>query len=249
MPLYKGYKLHVIDAETGNGIWNITGWYQLPLIADGYVVANNIADNRIYCFGKGVTKTTVSGPEIVQPLGTKVLIEGSVTDESPGTKSSLLTARFPNGVPAIADEYMSEWMEYLYMQQPLPAIETIPVPEDEVKGVIVKLTAIDPNGNFQDIGETVTDLNGNFGITWTPPVPGEYHVTATFEGSNSYWSSDATTYFAVTEAPSAAQPIQPEPTEPTGAPLISTETTIILAVVVIAGVIGIIAFWALRKQR
>ncbi len=46
-------------------------------------------------------------------------------------------------------------MEYLYMQRPMP---------ENAKGVTVKYTAIDPNGNFQDIGEATADICGNFGI-------------------------------------------------------------------------------------
>ena len=35
------------------------------------------------------------------------MISGTVTDQSPGAKDT----------PAIADECMGEWMEYLYLQQ------------------------------------------------------------------------------------------------------------------------------------
>ncbi len=40
------------------------------------------------------------------PLGTSVMITGSVTDQSPGAA----------GTPAISDEDMSAWMEYMYVQ-------------------------------------------------------------------------------------------------------------------------------------
>jgi hypothetical protein len=71
-------------------------------------------------------------------------------------------------------------------------------------GVPVQLTAIDPNGNYQNIGKATTDIHGNFGIQWVPPVPGLYQVTATFSGSHSYFDSSATTYFSVESAPSAS---------------------------------------------
>ena len=35
-------------------------------------------------------------------------------DVSPGTKSAEQMLRFPNGVPAVADEDMTDWMEYVY---------------------------------------------------------------------------------------------------------------------------------------
>jgi len=236
-PTWRGWKLHCINAETGEGVWNISGYIINPIIADSYLVAYNGYDNQIYCFGKGQTAITVTGPEAVQPLGTPILIKGTVTDQSPGAKDT----------PAISDEDMSAWMEYLYMQKPMPK---------DAAGVKVHLTAIDPNGNYQDIGEVTADLNGNFGKMWTPPVPGEYHITATFEGSESYWSSDATTYMGVTEAPSPAQPIEPEqpahseqPTEPSEAPFITTTDLVIIAAVAVAVVIGIAVHWTLRKRK
>jgi cell division septation protein DedD len=85
------------------------------------------------------------------------------------------------------------------------------------------LISIDPNGNWQDIGEVTTDMWGNFGKSWVPPVPGEYIIMAEFEGSASYGSSSASTYIVVDAAPSAAQPMEPEPAAP--APTEPTPTT------------------------
>jgi len=175
-------------------------------------------------------------PENVQPLGTKVLIKGAITDESSGTKSSLLTARFPNGVPAISDEDQSAWMEYLYQQQPCPA---------DAEGVEVVITTFDPNGNTYEIGRATSDVSGLYSLMWEPPVPGKYTIIATFEGSDSYFSSYAETAIGVEEAPSPAAPIEPEPTE--GFAITTTELAII-AVAIIA-LVGIVAFWALRKRK
>jgi hypothetical protein len=110
------------------------------------------------------------------------MITGSVTDQSPGAE----------GTPAMSDEDMSAWMEYMYMQQPKPT---------DAKGVTVHLTSIDPNCNFQDIGEVTTDMWGNFGKSWVPPVPGEYIIMAEFEGSASYGSSSASAYIVVDPIP------------------------------------------------
>jgi len=244
-PLWRGSYLRCINASNGVELWKVLHWGAMTnmfpgqgmvKIADGFLVGLNFYDNRIYCYGKGPSATTVTAPETTIPFGEEVIIKGTVTDECAGAKQLIDEGKFKS-VPAISDEDMSAWMEYLYMQQAKPK---------DAKGVKVKLTAIDPNGNFQDIGEVTTDLNGNFGKMWTPLIPGEYHVTATFEGSNSYWPSDATTYFGVTEAPSPAQPIEPE--EPAEAPFITTEVAIILAVAVVA-VISIVAYWVLRKRK
>jgi len=145
-------------------------------------------------------------------------------------------------------------------------------------GAQVHLTAIDPNKNFQDIGTVTSDDSGFYRTVWTPPVPGIYDVTASFEGSGSYLPSSAKTAFVVEEASTAAQPIEPEPaapapaeptaTEPTQpaaaftptepppaeptatteAPLITTELAVIIAAAIIA-IALITGFWILRKRK
>jgi hypothetical protein len=134
---------------------------------------------------------------------------------------------------------MSEWMEYLYMQQSCPQMSN---------GVEVKLETLDPNNNFYEIGTVTSDASGMFKLIWEPPVPGEYTIIATFAGSESYYSSYAETAIGVTEAPSPAQPIEPEATEPTEAFALGTTELAILAVVIIIAV-AIVAFWALRKRK
>jgi outer membrane protein assembly factor BamB len=265
-PLYRGAKIFCIDAETGEELWSVLGWMQSPVVADGYLVANNGYDNQLYCFGKGITATTVDAPLIDVPLGSNVVVRGTVTDQSPGKTCLGIPAA---GTPAISDEDMSAWMEYLYMQQPCP---------DNAEGVEVVLTTLDPNGNTYELGRTTTAMSGTFGIAIDPPVPGLYKIIATFEGSDAYYGSYAETYINVAEAPSVAQPIEPEPaapapTEPTSAepvqpaaaftlteptpaeptatteaPLITTEIAIIAAVAV-ACIIGAVAFLALRKRK
>jgi outer membrane protein assembly factor BamB len=227
MALWRGEKLHVINAETGEPVWNVLGWMDYPTIADGYVVTFNGYDGRLYTFGKGQTETTVNSPDIGVPLGSSVMIRGTVTDQSPGA----------TGSPAIADEYMSQWMEYLYMDQPMPT---------DAKGVTVTLDAIDPNGNYISIGKATSDMNGFYSYKWTPEHEGKYTIIATFEGSESYWSSYAETAIGVDPAPSAAQPIEPE--EPAAAFALGTTELAIIAVVIIA-VVGVVAFWALRKRK
>lgn len=225
-PLTRGNKVFAIDAETGAEIWNISGYMSLRAIADGYLLGYNGYDSKIYCFGKGQTETTISVQDDTVPLGDSVLIKGMITDQSPGAE----------GTPAIADDYMSEWMEYLHMQKPCP---------DYIEGVEVKLETLDPNMNFYEIGTVTSDASGMFKLMWEPPVEGEYTIIATFAGSESYFSSYTETAIGVTEAPSPAGPIEPEPTE---APLVTTEIAMIAAVAV-ACIIGVVAFWALRKRK
>jgi len=231
MPIWRGEKLHVIDAETGLGVWNISGIYAsgrngLAAIADGYLVTANGYDNRIYCFGKGKTATSVSIQNDVIAKGNSVLIKGTVTDQSPGAA----------GTPAIADEYMSEWMEYLYMQQPCPM---------DLNGVPVKLEAFGEDGSYIELGTVTSNAYGDFVYEWNPPDEKLYTIMATFQGSDSYWSSYDATYLSVGPAAAPSEPIEPEPTE---APLITTEIAIIVAAVIVA-VAVLVGFWIIRKRK
>jgi hypothetical protein len=276
-PYWKGCKVRCVNATTGDEIWTLdshgTSSYgdNGYAIADGYLVYLNLYDMQVNCIGKGPSATTVTAGPKVTTLGTSVVIEGTVIDTAAGTKQHEQAARFPNGVPAMSDASMGAWMEYVYMQKPMP---------EDAEGVEVVITTLDPNGNTYELGRTTTDTSGTFGCVVDPPVPGKYKIIATFEGSDSYYPSSATTYLNVEEAPSPAQPIEPEvsadepvapaqalepevsadepvapeeptepePTEPAEAPFITTEIAIIIAVVVVA-VIGIAAYWQLRKRK
>jgi outer membrane protein assembly factor BamB len=246
-PMWRGSYLRCIDAYDGTEIWKQLNFVSGASIADGCIVAGNHYDNRMYVYGKGPSATTVTTAPKVIAWGDSILLEGTVTDQSAGTKQAEVTARYPNGVPAIADEYMGEWMDYLYMRQNCP--------KDAV-GVEVVLETLDPNGNFYEIGRVTSDAAGMYKLLWEPPVPGEYTIIATFKGTDSYGSSFAETAIGVTEFPSLAQslepelaePITPAPTAPAETPLITTEVAII-AVVAVACIIGVVAFWALRKRK
>lgn len=154
-----------------------------------------------------VKDRTVAAPQTIVPLGTGVMITGSVTDQSPGQPDT----------PAISDTDMTAWMEYVHMQKPIPVNAT---------GVPVKLTAVGPDGRTTDIGTTTSDIGGSYGIMWTPTLEGKYYITATFAGSESYGSSFATTYLGVGPAPSLAPSATPSPTAtPTAAPTLTPAVT------------------------
>ena len=221
-PLYRGYRIHAISTTDGHDVWNVLGWYQNPVIADGYMVTLNGADNQLYCFGKGQTATTVSTPDTAVPQGTSVVIKGTVTDQSPGAK----------GTPAISDASMSQWMEYLYMQQPIPTNAT---------GVPVTLTAIDPSGNNVAITTVNTDATGHYSYLWTPPSKGLYTITATFCGTNSYFTSSAETSLGVDGTSGGA-------TGGTGLSTDSLSWYIIGAAVAVIIAIVIVGILVLRKR-
>jgi hypothetical protein len=129
-------------------------------------------------------------------------------------------------------------MEFVYMQQPCP---------ETYNGVPVKLEVFSEDGSYSELGTVTSNSYGDFVYEWTPPDEGIYTIMATFAGSDSYWSSYDATYISVGPAPAPSGPIEPEPTEPTEAPLITTELAIIIAVVV--AVIGVAAYWMLRKRK
>ncbi|MCW4018948.1 MAG: hypothetical protein NWF00_09775 [Candidatus Bathyarchaeota archaeon] len=216
-PLWRSSYMRCVNASNGDELWKITHWGSNPTIADGHLVDLNLFDNRIYCYGKGPSATTAYIQSDVITQGSTVLIKGTVTDQSAGTKQLADNFGFVNGVPAVADEDQQEWMEYLYMQQGKPTDAT---------GVSVHLTAVDPNGNFQDIGYATSDIQGDFALQWTPPVPGMYKVTATFEGSAAYYGSEAGTSFYVTETVANPAVTQSQPEQPNAAPAQTTNPTL-----------------------
>jgi hypothetical protein len=223
-PLSPGCQMRVLNCTDGSLVWSELdyGGRMTAAVADGYLVNWNAYDKQVYCWGKGQTATTVDAPMIAVTIGSSVSIRGMVTDESPGTKDSTRTARFPHGVAAVSDASMSAWMEYVYMQQPYPTNCT---------GVEVTLDAYDPNGNFVHLGTATSDTSGFYSYNWqTPAVPGEYRIIATFAGSESYWPSYAETSAIVVEA--AATPAPPQYPVPVDYTLPIVAATIVLLIAV-----------------
>ncbi|MDG6222296.1 MAG: PQQ-binding-like beta-propeller repeat protein [Candidatus Bathyarchaeota archaeon] len=255
-PKPRGAPFICIDAETGQEIWRADGlfrqtdWGGKAIIGDSIIATYDSYDQMVYAIGKGPSAISISAPNTAIQLGSSALITGTVTDVSPGTNSIEMKARFPDGVPAISDEYMSEWMMYVYKQFERPADAT---------GVPVKIEIVDPNNQYAWIGTATTDVYGNYGYSFRPQVEGEYMIIATFEGTNAYYGSAKTTYLVVDPAPTPQTPIEPEQptptepevpidlTEPVETPLITTELAIIIASVAIA-VIGVASYWLLRRK-
>ena len=233
-PMFNGARMYCLNATTGTLMYAMPGWWQQVAVAEGEMVAFNGYDNAIYAFGKGLTATTVSAPDVAVPQGSALVIHGTVTDQSPGQTCVGIPAA---GTPAIADGDMSAWMAYLYEQQPKPTNTT---------GVSVTLSVLDSNGNYRNIGTTTSDSSGTYSLTWTPDISGNFTVTATFAGSQSYYPSSAETHFYASAI--AATPM------PTSAPASNFATTTdfmigIAAIIVVIVIIGaILAILMLRKR-
>ena len=225
-PYWSGFKLYCINATSGEKLWDIPGWFdQRPTmpVADGYLLGYNNYDNQLYCFGKGPTAITISAPDTEVTIGSSIVMRGTVTDISAGSKQNVLAARFANGVPVVSEDSMSNWMAYLYMQQPMP---------NNVTGVPVTLSVLDSNGNYRQIGSTISDGSGMFTFTWTPDISGDYTVVANFAGSKSYYPSYAETSFtSINPAPtSSPQPVAAQP--PTEMYFAASTAAIIIAIAI-----------------
>jgi outer membrane protein assembly factor BamB len=227
-PLFRGHLLLCYDANTGAELWNISGEIPISAIAQGYLIGVNAYDGNVYAFHAGPTATTVSAPSNAIQAGTPGVITGTVTDQTQTSQAM--------GTPAISDAWMTPWMEYLYMDQPLPTSAT---------GVPVSIDAVDPNGNFIHIGNATSDITGNYHYTWTPPnIPGTYTIVATFSADNSYYGSSGETAAVVV---SAATTVSPTPTPTSVADMYFVPAIAGLAVLIIVGLI-VLALLMLRKR-
>jgi hypothetical protein len=240
-PLPRGSPFVAVDCETGeevfraDGLFRQTEWGGRAVIGDSIIATMDTYDLQVYGIGKGPSATTVEAPDTAQPFGTQVLVKGMVTDVSPGTEKYALTARFPNAVPAVADDNMSEWMLYVYKQFERPA---------DVIGVGIALTVLDPNGNVYDVGTATSDANGFYSCVFTPSVPGKYTVIATFAGSGAYYGSSAETAINIENAPE----VTPPPTEPPASPADLYIVPSTIGIIVAIAVVGLLLFMMIRKR-
>jgi hypothetical protein len=229
-PIPRFAMMTCVNATTGDITYTLNGGVFPVAAADGYVIGLGIYDGKLYCVGKGKTQTTVTAPLTTVAAGTGVLIQGLVMDMSPAS---------PN-TPAISDADMSEWMDYLHMQN-ATLLNSPPTPN----GVTVSVTALDGNGQYTDLGTTTSDYTGQFALSWTPPSEGMYKIFATFAGSESYYSSYAETVVNVGTTPQT-------PTDG-GTEVQPVDNTMllygILVAVVIAIVLALIAIVAIFRKR
>jgi outer membrane protein assembly factor BamB len=241
-PRPRGAPFFALDVETGQEIFRVDGlfrqslWGGKALIGDSVIATQDTYDQRVYAIGKGPSHTTVSAPNIGVPLGGSVIIQGTVTDISPGVTEYGITARFPNGVPAVSDDSQSAWMLYVYKNFPRPSA---------AKGVQVVLTVLDPNGNVYDIGNATSDSTGTYSFFWKPPVPGKYTVIAQFPGSKAYWPSFAETAIGVEEAHEGT----PAPTQPPQSAADMYFIPAIAGIIVAIAVVGALLALLLLKKR
>jgi len=231
MPRTRFHLLACINETTGKIIWNLPIGISGTAIADGYLLGTDTDNGMQYVIGKGQTSTTVTAPTTGVQLGNSILVQGSILDMSPGK---------PN-TPAVADEDMNEWMDYLYGQN-ATLLNSPPSPE----GVPVRLYAIGSDGTVTEIGTATSDSSGKYAMAWAPSKADTYKITATFDGSDSYFGSWSETALLINES-----------AEPTSTPasaltleaintMVTTNVVIVGAAIIIA--IAIVGVLLLRKR-
>ncbi len=186
---------------------------------------------------KGASATSVEASPKVSTNGDKVLVEGYVTDIAPGLGKYDIAARFPNGVPAVSDASMTDFMQYVWMQYPTRPTDTTGVP--------VTIFVTDPNGNSYQVATATSDANGFYSTNFTPEVPGQYKIIAAFEGTKSFYGSNAETAINVGDAPQpTASPIA-EKTSVSDQYFVPAVAGIIVAIILVGVVLALLL---LRKK-
>jgi outer membrane protein assembly factor BamB len=242
-PMPRGAPFLCLDAITGDVIWKADGlfrstrWGGRAIMGDSVMVGMDTYDNRLYAVGKGQSALTVESPQTAT-TGSAVTVEGTVMDVSPGCLSDTnLQIRFPNGVPAVSDASMSEWMLYVWKNFERP----------DATGVTVKLEIIDPDNVYENLGDTTSDAYGNWGFGFCPDKAGTYMIIATFEGSGAYYGCTQTTYLTVAEA------VVPDTTGLENSvnnveDTVSGLTTYVMAILVLVIIALLIAIYSLLKK-
>jgi outer membrane protein assembly factor BamB len=233
-PTTRSWGTHCVNATTGEEIWSLMGGGSPGAIADGYLTTSS-ADGYFNVIGRGQSATTVTASPKTSIGSDKILIEGTVLDQSPAQP----------GTPCVAKESMSQQMNYLHMQQPVGGIFN----NVTVIGVPVSLLAMASDGTYTDLGTVTTNgYYGTFSLAWTPPKADTYTIVATFHADDSYGSSSAATAVAVSPAPAATTTATPTPTTTNLATTSDLMTYIVVAAIAIIIAIAIVGVLVLRKH-
>jgi len=237
-PLLHGAQEVALNANTGQLVWSNLGFDDTSTaVAYGVMTTFNSYDGQVYAYAQGPSKITISAPQTSVTTDTPVTFTGTITDVSPGASQSAVAKNFPNGLPCVSDASMTGLMEAAYEQQPLPS---------NLTGVPITVFVLDNNHNYRAIGTTTSNSLGDWGLTWTPDITGNYTVYAVFAGTHGYYPSSASTFMY------AGSP--PPTTGPTATPVtnLASNTTVeygIVAIAIIIIVIGVVlAILVTRKH-
>jgi hypothetical protein len=274
-PITRGWGLHCIDIFTGELIWKIMNPMDSIAISDGYMVVANGWDGYTYCFGKGKTATTVTAPDVAVPKGTAFTIKGTVLDMSPAQPGTPCVSK-DSMTTQMQYLHLQQPMDGIWHNETItgvPVILTAIASDNSVIDIGTTTTsgyygtfghAWTPTeeGTYEIIANFVSDESygssaASTFVTVGPapspagpiePEPTEPEPTEPEPTEPEPTEPEPTEPEPTEPEPTEPEPTEPEPTEPTEAPFITTEVAIILAVV-IACIIGIASFWALRRRK
>jgi hypothetical protein len=192
-PFYRGMPTLCIDVFTGKEVWSvgISGGGDMRrtevqlAVADGYLATAG-RDGFLYVYGMGKSEITLLAPQTSVTVGQKALLTGTILDMSPAQ----------SGAPCVSKDSMAAQMEQMHIGASVGGIYG----NVTLVGVPVSIDAVDPNGNYVHVADVISDgYSGTFSYAFAPKNAGEYTITATFMGDESYGSSFATTYLTVAE--------------------------------------------------
>jgi len=237
-PLLHGALELALNGNTGQLVWSNLGFDDTATaVAYGVMTTFNSYDGQIYAYAQGPSKITISAPSIGATTKTPVTITGTITDVSPGASQSVVAKDFPNGLPCVSDPSMSGLMEAAYEQQPMPS---------NLTGVPISVYVLDSNNNYRSIGTTTSNALGDWGLTWTPDITGNYTVYAVFAGSHGYYPSSTSTFLYAGSPPAT---IAPTVTPATNLASNSTVEYGIVAIIIVIIIIGaVLALLVTRKH-
>ncbi len=232
-PYTRGWSTYAINMTDGSLVYKLDEPMVAGAMSDGYTMYQDGYDGFMYVVGKGPSTTTVSAPQLAVTAGTSAVITGSVLDQSVASPDT----------PCVSEASMGDYMSYIHLQTTWPGWSMA-----NVTGVPVSIDTVDPNGNFVHIATVTSDATGHFGATWTPAIAGDYHISATFPGSNSYGASWSETYATVASATSPTTTPTQAPAQPAVATQSDVMTYVAIAAVAIIIAIAIATVLMLRKK-
>jgi hypothetical protein len=233
-PYTRGWCTYAINMTDGSLIYRLDEPMVAGPMSDGYTLYQDGYDGIMYVAGRGPSITTVSAPQASITAGTGAIITGTVLDQS---------AAQPN-TPCVSESSMGDYMSYIHLQTTWPGWSMA-----NVTGVPVSIDAVDPNGNFMHIATVTSDATGHYGFTWMPTLAGDYKISATFGGSNSYGASWAQTYANVAAAAPTATSTPTQTTQPTLATSTDLMTYTAAAAIAVIIAIAIATVLMLRTKR
>ena len=95
-------------------------------------------------------------------------------------------------------------------------------------------------GKLSSVGTATSNIYGTYSLTWTPDIPGDFTVIATFAGSNSYYQSSAATAFYASSPATHEQTTAPATDFATQSTLVNSAIAIIIVIIIIGAVLAVL---------